>query len=764
MSTPLDALVAALGGAGDYDPRGEVAPEAVLWCDAPGDFRPLLPALRRSLPNLLTLGDYDPALRQGPAVWLRAALGRAVDGVTWKGGAPAILYLPGVARETLRAAEDCPKPLQLLAWFVVGGAVFGHPNAKDWTLRGFLAAKPIYGGLGLDIAQDEPARQALAAAAPKLFEMQIEDLTGKRLDAAWLQALLAPDLIEDTLAWLGGTLTRETDPLRFVAFQARAKAELKIDPGRVKPETAAMRLLRREKGWDRVWDRFASGGRDMHEGVVSHLTSVEPPDMLADPTIYAVANARLETELRGELNKIGNLSERAAQDAVLQLEADHKSRRAGPWAARGQSRLAFAVKHLAYLAGSPPLPVHEADTLADAYATNGWAADDGAIRALEAVAPRPNAVIENLAEDRAAVVTALRAIYAPWLQRNAETLQRLLKDGVPPPAAQPDCDAVLFVDGLRMDLAQRLATVLRDAGARVEFGWRWTGFPTVTATCKPLASPAVSRFRGGDAAETFEPECSDGKRVIQSILLREQSALGWRSEMTLVPTDRCWVEAGHFDKDGHSQGARMADRVDSDIAVVAAAALAFVRSGRRLRIATDHGWLLMPGGLPVSSLPAGLTETRWLRCAVVREGAATSVTQLPWTWNPAVHIASAPGIHVFRAGAEYAHGGISPQECIVPELMVMPGSAARRVTIDALEWTGLRLHVTAKGGVGLSAELRLGSDGEGDSIAGKPRELEADGHVSLLIPDDLLIQRPAMLQLRDSGGRVVASRVTVVGG
>ncbi len=32
MTTPLAALVAALRGAGDYDPRVEVAPEVVLWC------------------------------------------------------------------------------------------------------------------------------------------------------------------------------------------------------------------------------------------------------------------------------------------------------------------------------------------------------------------------------------------------------------------------------------------------------------------------------------------------------------------------------------------------------------------------------------------------------------------------------------------------------------------------------------------------------------------------------------------------------------
>jgi hypothetical protein len=766
MTTPLDAFIAIVRAASDYDPRGEVAPEAVLWCDVSGDFRPLLPALRRALPNLLTLGDYDPARRQGPAIWLRAALGRAVAGVSWEGDAPAILYLPGVARETLRAAEDCPKPLQLLAWYVVGGAVFGHPNAKDWTLRGFLAAKSAYGGLGLDVPQDEPTRQALAAAAPKLFDMPIVELAGRRLDAPWLNALLAPDLVEDTLAWVGGSLTRETDSTRFAAFQARAKAELKLDPGRVKPATAAARLLRRETGWDRVWNRFAAGGREFHEDVAAVLAPLEPPDLLAtDPTIYATANARQEAELRTALAKLEGAAEPAARDAVSRLARHHERRCSGPWAARGQSRLAFAVQHLAYLAGTPPLPAQDAATFAEAYAAAGWQADDAALRALEAVAPRSESTaIERLGEDRAAVVAALRAIYAPWLQRNAEVLQHLLRNGVPRSDTPADGDAVLFVDGLRMDLAQRLAVLLRDAGARVEVGWRWTGYPTVTATCKPLASPAADRFQGADAADTFEPQSADGRRVVQAVLLRELAALGWRNEVTLVPSDRCWIEAGHFDTDGHGQQSRMADHVSADLSAVAAEAWRLVRAGRRLRIATDHGWLMLPGGLPVASLPSGLTETRWLRCAVVKEGAASSATQLPWTWNPGVHIATAPGIHVFRQGAEYAHGGISPQECIVPELLVVSGATARRVKIEGVEWDGMRVRVRAGGSDGLSADLRLGADGDEGSIVDRPRQLDADGRTSLLVPDDMLIGRPALLELRDAGGQVVASRATVVGG
>ncbi|MDP3491946.1 MAG: hypothetical protein Q8R82_02450, partial [Hyphomonadaceae bacterium] len=287
MTTPLDALLVALRAASDHDPRAEAPPEALLWCDPTRDFVPLLPALRRALPNLLTLGEHDPALRQGPAIWLRTAAGQAVEGVTWEGDQPAILYLPDVARETLRAAEECPKPLQLLAWLVVGGSVFGHPNGRDWTLRGFLSAKTGYGGLGLEVSQDEPTRLALLAAAPKLMAMSLAELQGRRLDAPWLHNLLAPDLAEDALAWLGGRLDAKTDPARFAAFSARAKAELKLDPTKVKPSVAAQRLLKREKGWDAVWNRFAAGGPGFHEDTAALLAAQEPPDLLADPAIYA---------------------------------------------------------------------------------------------------------------------------------------------------------------------------------------------------------------------------------------------------------------------------------------------------------------------------------------------------------------------------------------------------------------------------------------------------------------------------------------------
>ncbi len=218
---------------------------------------------------------------------------------------------------------------------------------------------------------------------------------------------------------------------------------------------------------------------------------------------------------------------------------------------------------------------------------------------------------------------------------------------------------MIFVDGLRMDLAQRLAAQLRDTGASVELKWRWAGFPTVTATCKPLASPVAARFSGDEAAIDFCPVTPDGRSVTKPVLERELMAGGWQPGLTLLPDQKCWLETGNFDFDGHSIGVRLADQIERGLDDLREEILRLARAGRRIGIVTDHGWLLLPGGLPVAKLETGLTETKWTRCAVLKEGAPVSVPQLPWSWNPAVMVASAPGIHAFRAGQDYAHGGLS---------------------------------------------------------------------------------------------------------
>ena len=110
-----------------------------------------------------------------------------------------------------------------------------------------------------------------------------------------------------------------------------------------------------------------------------------------------------------------------------------------------------------------------------------------------------------------------------------------------------------------------------------------------------------------------------------------------------------------------------------------------------MRIATDHGWLLLPEGLPKVELPADLAETKWSRCAVVKGD--PSVPSYSWQWNPHIRIASPPGIGCFRAGEKYSHGGVSLQECVVPEVIVEQGIEAMRASIVSIEWRGMRCRV-----------------------------------------------------------------------
>ena len=116
---------------------------------------------------------------------------------------------------------------------------------------------------------------------------------------------------------------------------------------------------------------------------------------------------------------------------------------------------------------------------------------------------------------------------------------------------------------------------------------------------------------------------------------------------TLLPAGKCWIEAGQVDHDGHKLQGRLADQLPAMLQDIAACARRLALAGRRVRIVTDHGWLLLPGGLPIAKIGAGFNEVKWARCAVVKDGSATTTQQFPWTWNASVMIATAPGAHVF---------------------------------------------------------------------------------------------------------------------
>ncbi len=110
---------------------GQERPAAILWTDPAGDWRPLIALLRTRVGELLTLGEYRPEERTGPAIWLRCM----VDGSLTEPALPAdrvpILYLPGVGRQDLRAGEACREELKPLVELMYRGSLWLQHNGSD---------------------------------------------------------------------------------------------------------------------------------------------------------------------------------------------------------------------------------------------------------------------------------------------------------------------------------------------------------------------------------------------------------------------------------------------------------------------------------------------------------------------------------------------------------------------------------------------------------------------------------------------------------
>jgi hypothetical protein len=750
-ASALDALIEAIAAASRWNDAVEARPAALLWCDPKGECAPLIPALRTRLPHLLSFGAFDLETRTGPAIWLRAAAAGAWPGLTFDPDAVPVVWAPEVARDHLRGTEGTPPAIAPLVWLAVTGNLWGHRNGRDWTLRALLQST-----LKLDIAEDGAARLALARAAPRLLVRPLREIGQRRWDADALDGLLTPDLDADLLDWIDGTFDAATDPERFAAFAGKAQREFGFDPGTQSRDAAAQRLADRSGSWARLWERF--GKSRGYAGVVERLMVREPPaDFLADTSAYPRANERSEDLLRNALNGLGALDLPAARTRVLELENTHGLRRDGVWAQRGLAPLAAALEHLATIARTAFLPGDSAASLAEAYASAGWRSDRAALSAL-AAAPREL--------DRASVSTALLAIYRPWVEDGACALQALARNGAlpfaQPTAFESECDTLIFVDGLRFDLAAELHARLSASGVEARLGWRWSGWPTVTATCKPLATPVADQLCAAPADPAFRPLLPGGRPADKASVDALMRAAGWVTGGLPLGRERCFVETGTVDEDGHKLGARLADTIERALDEALSVVLAHVHAGRSVRVVTDHGWLLMPGGLEIAALPAGLVEPdgKRTRCALVKEGADVGLPRIPWTWNKDIHVAAASGARSFYKGYEYAHGGISPQECLLPVLDIGAGSGRRQARVAEAEWTGLRVRIAVEDGGELIVDLR----GEnGASLLRAPRGLNAEGKASIVVRDDHEGRRARIVVLDDEGHEL-AERWTVIGG
>ncbi|KXX66334.1 BREX-1 system phosphatase PglZ type B [Marichromatium gracile] len=778
--TFIDALAKAIKDAAKVNDSVQVRPAAILWTDAEAQWAPLIARLRERYPGLLQLGDYQPDACRGPAIWLKCAVAGLVPELA-KNADSYVLHLPDVSRSDLRAIESCPRDLQPLAELQYRGVLWSQSNGKDWTINAFLTSKK--GGLGLDVSQDKATQEALVQAleAGVLLDRPVEELQGRQINAEWLHSLLAPNPTRDLLLWMNDpdAAQKQWGEARWSVFLKRCRSDFGFDPMSDGPLAAAERLARRDGKWLAVAelyrDSFAS-----FPNVYVLLLKVQPPkgqlNLFDEPSAlsgYPLANEREEAGLRYALAACGTMPPEQARAAVLDAEHKHGPRRDWLWSRMGLSPLVSALAHLAELATrSRQLPTGQSPgQLAKSYQDGGWRVDAAALRAMGAVQTKA---------DLDAVAAAVRAIYLPWVEDSACRLQDAVRAAgglgstlkVPSVVAgASDRLCTVFVDGLRYDVAIDLRERL-EAYGKVELEARWTSLPSVTASGKAWCSPISHLVAGDKANQDFTPRVADDGKPLSAHnfrkLLAEQGIQTLGSHATGDPAGRAWTEAGDLDHYGHAHGTRLARDLDNQLAQVLERISELQQAGwRRFRIVTDHGWLLIPKGLPKSELPKHQAETKWGRCAILKEHAYGTSLTFGWSWCGGVQVAYAPGAASFIAGKEYDHGGLSLQECLVPVLYLEiedAGSVDLKADIRALTWKGLRCIVEVESlGQGLRVDIRTKAALASTSLAANVKALES-GKANLAVADDDQFGAAAVVVVLDPDGKVVQRFPTTVGG
>ncbi|MBK6781930.1 MAG: hypothetical protein IPG75_20695 [Gemmatimonadetes bacterium] len=186
-----------------------------------------------------------------------------------------------------------------------------------------------------------------------------------------------------------------------------------------------------------------------------------------------------------------------------------------------------------------------------------------------------------------------------------------------------------------------------------------------------------------------------------------------------------WVEVGRIDELGHKLGDGLAGQVDQELSRIQGTITSLLDAGwRKVRVVTDHGWLL----------------------------------------NPKIRIAAPPGAGAYSAGVSYAHGGVSPQECVVPELTVERGAASLSARITAIEWKRLRCLVTVSSNdPTVQVDVRSNWKQAATSLVIAPKAVGVTGPVNLAVRDEYEGQAVTVVLL-NATGQVLDKRSTMVGG
>jgi hypothetical protein len=192
-------------------------------------------------------------------------------------------------------------------------------------------------------------------------------------------------------------------------------------------------------------------------------------------------NEAEEAELRQALYELAALPVAQARAQLCDLEQKHGVRRSWVWAKLGRTPLAQAIHHLSRMAEIIKIPLTGASAvdLIHAYTTQGWQADAAVLDSLATVTSH---------EDRAAVCAAIRHVYVPWLRDAAELFQQHVS-AEPLPGREsrrlddvPTGTCIVFIDGLRFDVGQKLQEALQGRVGGIELTSHTAALPPYRGT------------------------------------------------------------------------------------------------------------------------------------------------------------------------------------------------------------------------------------------------------------------------------------------
>jgi hypothetical protein len=753
-----------------FNPGDSTLPVAVLWPDPDAQWQPIVAMLSPISPGMFTLGKYDVDNKSGPAIWIRCVIANTLPEIERPEGEVPVLYLPNVSRQQLRSVEDCPEYLQPLVELQYRGTTWLQRNGKDWTVEAFLVSEE--GGLGLDLAQDKRTRQSLLLALKELAVCPIDRLKEKKLEAEDFDRLMVEDTPHELLSWMNNPEECKNvwSEEKWTAFNSRCKEEYAFDPEKDGDIIAGEKLGKCSDNWQGVWKRYEVAPA-LYPNIEKLLRRAKPAELLFVKETWPDENEGAETTLRAALTSLEKKDAETARNTIIQLEKEHGVRRNWVWNKLNYTPLANSLKHLSQAAEitGNTLGGNSLQMLVSAYCEKGYLADTECIEAMACV--KKSADIE-------AVSIAIKAIYLPWADQTARQMQQLITEttmyshGALHQAE--DGEVLLFVDGLRFEAGKTLCEMLQRDDLSISFEQRLSVFPTVTATAKYATSPVGDKLTEGDVG-TFSPTVSGGGKLS---IDKFRKLLDAESYQVIDSNDygnplqagaKGWTEFGEFDSLGHKLQRGLAAQIHDQLMLVGERISGLLAAGwKKVRIITDHGWLFLPGGLPSVPLAKYLTESRWSRCASVKETGHVELPVYPGFWNKNEYVAVAPGVACFTNGNEYSHGGISLQECVIPVITIQSTAAVRsEVRIVDVQWLSLRCRVSLSNAAGsLRVDLRTKvADKDSSVLVDKePRMVDKDGRAGVLVEDETLTGTAVFVVVIDENGNVLAKQPTSIGG